>query len=346
MADLGSSGGYDDAARLLASARARLAAAAADLALPDRLRLSDWQRSTVGALFASLVRDVEDALRAALLERLDAGSPAEPLRAALASAGLPIALPLLETGRLVGQPQLLSLLLRRAEEHRLAGAAPDHRLLGSLAGDEDSAVAAEAMALLVAQNARFDAFHEPLVGRSDLPAELRHQLVWSAAAALRRYMIEQHRLDPIAADAGIASAAAALLPGYDEGDGVEARAVRLAGLLHRRDRLGDDLVAAAGAEGNLPLLLAALAARAGIGFEAAWELLSDAVGRGTAALLRAAALSRHAAASILFRLAASDSAAAARLDAFDILTADEVERLLAPWRADPAYRAAIAEFAR
>src|SRR5438067_7907094 len=154
MSDVRPSGEVDGAARLLASARSRLAAIAADLALPAAFRLSEWQRGAVTALFAAVVRDAEDELRAALLQRLPAATP-EALSAALGSATLPIALPLLEAGPLIGDPQLLSLLLRRVEEHRLAGTGGEHLLLSDLAGDDDALVAAEAMGLLIAQNSRF-----------------------------------------------------------------------------------------------------------------------------------------------------------------------------------------------
>jgi hypothetical protein len=340
MSDVRPSGEVDGAARLLASARSRLAAAAADLALPAALRLTEWQRGAVLSLFGALVRDAEDELRAGLLERLPVGVP-EALGAALGSATLPIALPLLEAGPLIGDPELLSLLLRRVEEHRLAGAGAERALLADLAGDEDAVVAAEAMALLIAQNSRYDAFREPLVGRSDLPADLRHRLLWTVAAALRRYMILRHAVDPAAADGAIAAAARGVLPGYDEADGVEARAMRLAGLLLQRGRLDDAFAGRIADDMNLPVLLALLAVRSAIGFDAAWHLLSDR--RGAPLILRAAGLERAAAAAILFRLAPSDASAAAALDGFETLSDAEVARLAAPWRADPAYRAAIAE---
>ncbi|HMC91872.1 MAG TPA: DUF2336 domain-containing protein [Allosphingosinicella sp.] len=345
MSDMRSGGGNEDgAARLLAAARARAAAITADLALPSALRLNDWQRGAVTSLFAALIGDAEDALRGTLIARLPADAP-ETLRAALGSASLPIALPLLEAGALLTDPQLLPLLLRRAEEHRLAAAGADHGLLARLSGDEDAAIAAEAMGLLIGLNSRFDAFQEPLLGRSDLPADLRHRLLWTVAAALRRYMVAHHRIDPAAADAALAAATRAALPGYDEADGVEARAMRLAGLMAQRGRLDDFVAAQAAEEGNLPLLLAALAVRTGLGFDAAWDLLSDASGAGSALLLRAAGIDRASAASILFRLAYSDAAAAILVDRFDTLSDAEIGRLVAPWRADPAYRAAIAELA-
>src|SRR3954468_11286174 len=165
-----SGGEKDGAAELLASARARLAAAASDLALPRALRLGERQRSLVSSLFAELVRALEDELRALLLPRL-ADAP-EPLRAAFASAGLALAQPALEEAGPAAVPGLLPILLERAEEHRLAPPEPrlpppDPRLLAPLAGHADPAVAAEAMNLLVLIGTRRDPFQEPLVGRGD-----------------------------------------------------------------------------------------------------------------------------------------------------------------------------------
>src|SRR3954451_19112106 len=138
MSDTRPSGGeVDGAAELLASARARLSAAAADLALPRALRLSEWQRTTVSHLLEGLIAAIEGELRAALAVAV----ADEALRAALGSAHLPIALPILEEGASLAEPELIAALLRRAEESRL-GAGADHRLLGELAGDEDPAVAA------------------------------------------------------------------------------------------------------------------------------------------------------------------------------------------------------------
>src|ERR1043165_8824959 len=96
MAESGSTKGRteSDAARLLlAAARERFAVAATDLLLPDRARLTEWQRLTAAALLSRLVRGVEDELRTRLALRFEAH---EALHAALYSAHVPIALPILE----------------------------------------------------------------------------------------------------------------------------------------------------------------------------------------------------------------------------------------------------------
>ena len=55
MSDTRRSSELDGAARLVASARARVAAAAADLRLPDGDRLTEWQRRTMLAPVSALV---------------------------------------------------------------------------------------------------------------------------------------------------------------------------------------------------------------------------------------------------------------------------------------------------
>src|SRR6185295_16251662 len=117
-----------DAARLLlAAARERFAVAATDLLLPDRARLTEWQRLTAAALLTRLVRGLEDELRA--------------LHAALSSARVPIALPILERAQVLRDSELSNVLVRRVEEHRYwkahARAAGGDELLFALVRDAD-----------------------------------------------------------------------------------------------------------------------------------------------------------------------------------------------------------------
>jgi hypothetical protein len=337
MSDTRPSGGeVDGAAELLASAHARVAAAAADLALPAEGRLTEWQRTTVSRLLAELLSRVEEALRAAL-----AGSfEEESVRAALGSAHLPIAEPILAGGGALLDASLTAALLRRAEEHRLRGASGQD-LLGDLAGDDDESLAAEAMGLLILESGRIDRFGDPAVGRSDLPADIQHRLAWRVAAALRRYLVRVHGVAAARADAALAAAVAGFLARYDEGSGAEATAYRLAHRLDELGRLDSRLLGRLLGGAGLPVLVAALAVRTGLDPADAWTLLADR--RGAVLLLRAAGCGRETAANILLELGAGESALPERLDVFDSLAADEAAAELAAWRADPAYRAAILE---
>lgn len=344
----------DEAARLLGRARDRSAAILADLFVPPSLRLTDWQRTSVAALLEKLVRAVEDDLRARLAERFPADSN-DALNAALVSPHVEIALPVLIRFRALRDPELVAAAWRRTEEHRLhrlrTAPGPEVDLLAELVGDSDEGVAAEAMALLVAQSRRFDRFDEPVMARTELSAEIEHRLVWSVAAALRSYLIRHHSIAPAIADEALAEAADAMIAEHDEGDSLEARAFRLAVRLRESGRLDDILLGRTRREAGLPLLVAGLAARASQSYAAAWEIVSDPDGRGAALLLRAGGVAREASAAILFDLQPlwhSDGESeplGAQLDLYDSLASSAAREALRLWRADPAYRRAIAAMA-
>lgn len=338
-----------DAARLLlAAARERFAAAASDLLLPERARLTEWQRLTAATLLTRLVRSIEDALRASLAEHFEGH---EAVAAALSSAHVPIALPILERAQALGDPDLGTVLVRRVEEHRFwtaYGREGGEDLVFELVRDPDEALAADAMALVVARSRRFDRFQEPVLGHVDLPAELQHKLVWLVAAALRHYLTQQHGLRAV--DAAVEAAAAAFIADYDEGAGLEAVAARLVRRLQLAGRLDGVSLSRMLGEGALPLFVAGVGALAGLDHLAAWEVLSDPRGRGPALLLRVAALEREDAAAILLLLntrgrlfsGVEGDAAAEQLELYDSLDAATAADVLRLWRADPAYRASVA----
>jgi uncharacterized protein (DUF2336 family) len=351
MAESGSNGrGHqNDAARLLlAAARERFAVAAADLLLPDQARLTEWQRLTAAALLTRLVHGIEDALRVRLAARFEGH---DAVHAALSSARVPIALPILERAGALRDADLGNVLVRRVEEHRFWKAHVPREgadYLFELVRDADEEVAAEAMELVIARSRRFDRFQEPDIGQVDLPAELQHKLVWLIAAALRHYIVQQHGL--VAVDGAIEEEASALIAGHDEGAILEARAMRLARLLHRAGRLDGAILVRILAEGMLPLFIAGLATLTALEHDAAWEVIADPRGRGPAILLRAAGLSREDAARILLLAnsrgplvsGAEAGATEAQLELFDSLDPANADEVLRLWRADPGYRAGVA----
>lgn len=341
-----------DAARLLlAASRERFTAAAADLLLPERSRLTEWQRLTASALLTRLVRSLEDVLRARLADHFQ---DRDALHAALSSTNVAIALPVLERVQALRDPELGTILIRRVEEHRYwkenADVCTGDDLLVELVRDVDDAIAADAMALLIARSRRFDRFQEPLLGHTDLPAELQHRLVWMIAAALRQYMVQHHAVPAGAADTAITEVAGQIIAEYDEGRSLEASSMRLARGLFKAERLeGPDLARCLN-EGLLPLFIAGIAARCSLDYGAAWEVLSDPEGRGPALLLRAAGIARKEAALILLALNSrgrllsglEGDAAAAQLGLFDDTPQAAALQILRLWQVDAGYRAAIA----
>src|SRR3546814_538921 len=355
MADRRSNGrnGNGDAARLLlAAARERFSGAATDLLLPAEARLTEWQRLTAAALLIRLVRTVEDALRARLAEHF---ADHDGLHAAFSSAHVAIAQPVLERAQVLRDAELGTILIRRVEEHRFwkENARTDdgsEEYLLDLVRDPDAGVAADAMALMIARSRRFDQFNEPVMGETELAAEIQHRLIWTIAAALRQYMVQQHGLPSGRADAAIASAAGELIATYDEGDSLEACCMRLARRLDAAGRLDDAVLVLVLEDGLLPLFIAAIGVRSGLDYPAAWEVLSDPRGRGPALLLRAAQVDRDQAAAILLILnargrmfsGADGAAAAIQVDLFETTEEARSEGVLRLWQVDPGYRAAVA----
>lgn len=340
-----------DAARLLlAAARERFAVAATDFLLPERARLTEWQRLTAAALLTRLVGAIEDGLRARLSGRFP---DQEAVEAALGSPRVEIAMPILERAQALRDAELGTVLMRRVEEHRYwkeHAASGGGDLLAELARDADETIASEAMVLLIARSRRFDNFQEPLMGDADLPAELQHKLVWLIAAALRHYLVQQHKMASGAADSAISEAAVDLLASCDESRSLEASAMRLARRLFQAGRLAGADLARMLEQGQLPLFVAGLAARCTLDYASAWEVLSDPRGRGSAILLRSGRVDRDAAASILLMLNSrgrlflgqEGDAAAAQLDLYDDMAEAEALEVLRLWQVDPGYRAAIA----
>jgi uncharacterized protein (DUF2336 family) len=340
-----------DAARLLlAAARERFSVAAIDLLLPEQSRLTEWQRLTASTLLGQLVRTIEDALRADLAGRF---VTRDALHAALSSAHVPIALPLLERANVLRDIDLGNVLVRRVEEHRFYKANSglvERDLIVELLREPDEGIAGEAMALLIARSRRFDRFQEPVMAQTELPAEIQHRLVWMIAAALRQYVVQQHKLPAGIADAAIAAAAGTLIAAYDEGDSLEARCTRLVRRLDQAGRLESALLIRMLEEGVLPLFVAGIALRCSLDYHAVWEVLSDPRGRGPALLLRGAQLEREDAAAILFILnargrlfsGAEGDATEAQLDLYDGTEEATAREILHLWQVDPGYRAAIA----
>lgn len=342
-----------NASRAADGARQRVATTLVDLFLPTDTRLSEQQRVAMKRILGALVRVIEDEFRQRLIDVL--GDAAKPeVAAALAVARVEIAAPILERGRLLHDAELIAVLLRRADEHRLAtalGRVADREaeaagLIDRLLDDPEPAIAAAAMAVLIAESRRFDRFGDAIVARTDLPAELQHRLIWWVAAALRDYMVERHGIDPIAADRPLVATASAMLAGYDETETLEGRAFKLAYRLQLQGALDDGLLAEALSDGQLALFVAALGLRAGIDGTATWDIVADPSGTRLAVLLRALDCPRDIAGDILLRLAMADgrdeAELANQLDAFDLLDAVRARDALRPWRVDGDYRRAIA----
>ena len=350
--DTGSEWPVPDAARTALASRARAALAVDDLFMPAEDRLRDDDRATISRLLWSIVDRIERSFR---LHLAVAFADHAALADALAAPRISIARPILERAGALRDPALVAALARRAQEGRVIArlwAERDRAVelepdaagdpVENLAAHPDRAIAAAAARLLAAGRSRRDPFGAPVPGPAELPAEIQHRLVWRVAAALRDYVVTSRAVPPDAIDPPIAQAAARVLAGYDEGETLVALAMSLAHALHAADRLDDGLIVGAVVAGDVGFAGAALAARAGIGFDPAWEMLFD--HERLLLLCRAAGLATDQAAAIAVRLApgGDDEALADRILGYDSVPLHRASAALAIWRLDPAYLDSIA----
>ncbi|HVU29726.1 MAG TPA: DUF2336 domain-containing protein [Sphingomicrobium sp.] len=316
--------------------RGRLSTVRLDFFLDPAERLTEQERALMTAMLHCLVGDIAGEIRATLPAGwVSANDDDSHVIDALTRSGL------------LNDPQLMLLLLRRADEERIGTAARartgrrEARAIQGLVSHQSGAVSAAAMALILARGRRRDRFGQCLLGFDDLPKETAERLVLNVAAALRGDFAAVR--GAAAADTELAASADRLIDRHDPTRSIEALTGAVVAILDEGDGLSDELLLASAQEGEIAFIAEVLARRAGIyGAVALDELLS---GRGeqVMSLLRVAGFSRELSAGLLASLGdllGIDDPGAA-INFYDRMSADEV-RAAASWVSTPrAYRAAL-----
>ena len=317
--------------RPVESARARgsrrLASVRRDFFLDPAHRLTEQER----ALMTAMLHDLVDSVAGEVLAAMPANGHRAPDAAGLALR--------LSASGLLDRQELVSLLLGRADEHRIASAFAGRAgprklpLLPRLVGDKDAGVAAAAMALVVARGRRRDAFGQPRIELNDLPRGEANSLTFSVAAAL--------------ADAGIAEradlavAATTIASGERDAEGLDAAVGSLVEALDHAGRNDDAMLEAAAEDGEAALLAGLLGRRAGILDETAWGYLIGGQDGGLALLGRMAGLGRPTAARLIAEYATlSGASVEEEIGRFDSLSKANVKAALDWWRLPPDFRSA------
>src|SRR5256885_6671590 len=151
------------AAPALPTARDRLSTIRADFFLDSRTRLTEQERALMTAMLHCLVGDIADEIGAALPKGWTAANDESNLDLVEA----------LTASRLLDEPALMALLLRRADEERITAGAKarsgrhDARILQGLVSHENGAVSAAAMAMVLARGRRRDTFGQCLAAFDD-----------------------------------------------------------------------------------------------------------------------------------------------------------------------------------
>ena len=310
--------------------RARLATVRRDFFLDPGERLTEQERALMSAMLEGVVVEIANELRAGIGAAAAANDDSgQALAAGLHASGL------------LDIPELVALLLRRAEQIQMMGAiqsrgaGPEGRLLQAQLSDESAKVSAATMALILARGRRLDRFGQCRIEFDDVPPAAVAPLVHAVAASLGRAQPQLHRQ--------AADAAAGLIARHQPGRSLDAITGKLAEALHEHGRIDDDWLLAAAEEGEGALLGHALARRAGIAAEKAAETLLARDGEALMLLLKLAGVARETAARFLAGLCdvigiADPAHALAR---FDGLGAAELDRARAAMSLPNDYRDAL-----
>lgn len=315
--------------------RRRLPTVRKDFFLDPRDRLTEQERALMTSMLAELLGTIAEEIRATL-----------PLGSAAANdEDSQHLLRQLSDSGLLDHVDLIALLLRRADEERIANAvrarsAPRGGFLQALIADEDEGISASAMALILARGRRRNRLGQPRIEFEDLPEELANMLAHSVAAALRLHMpgLAQKEGHP-----PFGKAAASLLAARDDHKAIDGLTGVLVRTLNRSGYLDERLLESAAEEGDVAFLAAALGERAGIGTSGAWDYLADGDDGRLVLLLRLAGVSRDFAAKVLalFGDLVGIGDLGTEIGRFDALDEGRA-RSVSEWlQLDPGYRAAL-----
>lgn len=322
-----------------------------DFFLPEASRLDERTRTALGALLRSLVDTVESEIREHSVRLLTARE--HPVLADALARAAPVLPRLMQSG-LLRDPDLMAELTGRVRQEGLGNALPDHApddpecpsLLNRFVGHPDRVLSASAMAVLIAESRRRGSPDSRQVAGTDLPAELHHRLVWWVAAALRERVVEIANGSVDAIDRALTDAARRSLAAYDEGDRLEAVALRFAAAVDAQpEELSRFLVESLN-DRRIVLFTALLARGLGLSYATVREMVLDPAGDRLWVALRAIDLPREAIARIGYALCEADPRRdleqfADVLDWIMAVAPQEARAALAPHYLDPDYRAAL-----
>lgn len=329
-----------------------LTVAIEDFFLPEQARLDERMRSGLATLLRALVASVEGEVRehaVRLLHGRGEGALVTALNQPVSVYGR------LADAGLLRDPELMGELIARVRQELIGAALPMHApddperpsLITRYVQNPDRVVAAAAMELLIAESRRRGAPDTGHVGRTDLPADLHHRLVWQVGAALRERATKD--LDPL--DRAITEAAQRSLASYDEGDRLEATALRFAMAIDAQPDEIAGLLAESLKDRRIVLFIALLSHALGISFALARELVLEAEGDRLWLTLRALELGREPIAQIGYALCEADPRRdledfADQLDTILSVTPNAARSAIGPLRLHPDYRAAVVALER
>jgi uncharacterized protein (DUF2336 family) len=365
-----------DAPYLLALARQKtvasrnaLAETIAGLFSQDADSLNDREFALMADILRRVLKEIEVSVRRRIAAEF-ASRPDVPrdLLTFLANDEIDVAYPVLSQSPVLRDADLIEVIRNRTLEHQLAVAvrfdvseAVSEELVGTgnetviteLLKNPDARISRATLGYLVEQSRRVDGYREPILSRSELPADLAKRMVMWVSAALRKTIIERFALDPEEVDELIEQAALDADATEDPEDAGTAHmaAKKLADELNAAGRNDADLMISALQNGEVSLFVTLFARASGMREILVRRMLFEPGGEGLAIACKAMDFAREDF-SVIFlfsRKARPVSAAVLRdehhavMDLYERMTTKACRKVLSRWTRDHNYLKALLE---
>lgn len=365
---------FDSADELIALAqdkssagRENLIATVTDLFLEQGSVLTERERTIMGDILHTLIRDVEMAVRKTLAERLSAADAVpRDLVTELANDDIEVAHPILVKSAVLQNAELIEIIRHRTMEHRLAVAmrrtvsadvadalveTGEDAVVERLLENRGAEISEGSMQRLVERSETNERLHMPLVTREDLNPELAKRMLWWVSAALRKHIVTAFEIDPSALDVEMEQAVRRLIDG-EEGEPVDPKAALEYDVLHKLVN-PDDLVRFL-RQGEVSIFENMLAKKLGLRLDLLRRLLFEPGGEGLAIACRAVEIPPKIFAAI-YRMTREANEKTTETEVGELTRAtqfylaidgDMAREVLTKWRRDPDYLWAIKQLGR
>ena len=345
--------------------RALLVNAVCDLFVDGEHDYSGRESALMTDILRRLIGEVEAEVRKDLAERLSgmANAPRE-LILELANDEIGVARSVLRNSPVLRDPDLVEIVRHRAREHQLAVAARreigesvsealagtgDVGVIATLLENASAVISVMTLEYLVEQSERIDAFHQPLLHRGELPADLASKMYAWVSAALREHILGKFEIDKDELDRAIAGAASGAAASGTEESRPRSKASELVDHLSRSDMLTSQSLIQVLREGEIPLFEAMFARFTGLEINQIKKVIYEAGGQSLAVACKASGIQKPDFASIflLSRQArpgdkkVEPDELTTSLEFFDRIDVAKAEEILHKWRRRPDHGEAI-----
>lgn len=348
--------------------RRALAESIGDLFFERATVLTDHERALMSDILRKLILDCEMAVRRDLSERMSQmDSPPHELLVTLANDEIEVARPILMQCTLLHDMELIGIVRHRTQQHQLAIAmrsslsepvsdalveTGDADVIKALLENQDAKISEATMAYLAAESRRVDSYQEPLIKRKDLGPDLAARLYLWVSAALRRYILDNFEVDPVALDEQLEQIPQAIAsdPEQHHADPRgEQPATLLAQRLVSEGQVTWEMLIQTLRQGEVALFEALFAALSGLGPARVRIVLYESGGEGLAIACRALDMPKPAFATIylLARRGRPDTHTigadelSRALTLFGTVKTDHAKTVLEGWRRGDQYQDAV-----